>query len=155
MKNFTLIVFILISNVLFSQSVSVSGSWIKTISASDITEAGKDYVGTYTSSTTQTKISIDPRRKNNTTVISIRKDDGDWHEDLNLQIKRINNGIKDTSGGLEFQSITDIGADFFKTKGKKENVPLQYRINGISVLLPVLLPVQEYTTTIIFTVYDD
>lgn len=155
MKNFTLIVFILFSNVLFSQSINVETrrGWSKTISVSDITEAGNDYVGTYVSSDKQTEITIDPRRKNNTTVISIRKeyDSGDWHPNLNLQIKRTDINNSDSNGGLLFQTITDMDAFFFNTEGKQEDVPLQYRINGISVLLPV----QDYTTTIIFTVYDD
>lgn len=155
MKNFTLIVFILISNVLFSQSINVvtNSGWSKTISVSDIAEAGNDYAGTYVSSNNQTKITISPRRKNNTTVISIRKeyDFGDWHPNLDLQIKRTDINNSDSNGGLLFQTITDMDAVFFETKGTQKEIPLQYKINGISVLLPV----QDYTTTIIFTVYND
>ena len=155
MKNFTLIVFILISNVLFSQSIKVETrrGWSKTISASDIKEAGNDYVGTYESSDKQTEITISDRDKDDETRVLVRKeyDSGDWHPDLILQIKRTDTNEKDSSGGLLFQTITDMDAFFFNTEGKQEDVPLQYKISGISVLLPV----QEYTTTIIFTVYDD
>jgi hypothetical protein len=152
MKNFTLIVFILISNVLFSQSVSVSGSWTRTTSASDITEAGNDYVGTYTSSTTQTRITISNGSKDKTRV-EVRKENNfsDWHPNLILQIK-CTNRIKVDSGGNNFQTITDNDAFFLTTKaGNQTNIPLQYTISGISVLLPV----KDYTTTIWFTVYDD
>ncbi len=149
MKNFTLIVFILISNVLFSQSVSVSGSWTRTISASDIEESGKDYVGTYESIATQTKISIS-NGKNDKTRVEVRKDD-DWPPNLILQIKHTDRNKVD-SGGRNYQTITDNDAFFLTTKdGNQKDIPLQYSISGISVLLPV----QDYTTTIIFTVYDD
>jgi len=152
MKNFTLIVFILISNVLFSQSVSVSGSWIKTISASDIKEAGNDYVGTYTSSTTQTKISISNGRRDKT-IVEVRKENNfsDWHPNLILQIKCTDRD-KLHRGGENIQTITDNDVYFFTTKdGNRTDIPLQYSIYGISVLLPV----KDYSTTIWFTVYDD
>ncbi len=153
MKKFTLIVFILISNVLFSQSINVFGSWTRTISASDITEAGNDYVGTYTSiSTSQTKISISNGKKDKTRV-EVRKENNfsDWHPNLILQIKCTDRD-KLHRGGENIQTITDNDVYFFTTKdGNRTNIPLQYTISGISVLLPV----KDYTTTIWFTVYDD
>jgi len=152
MKNFTLIVFVLISNVLFSQSVSVSGSWTRTISASDIEESGKDYVGTYESIATQTKISISNGKKDKT-IVEVRKENNfsDWHPNLILQIKCTDRD-KLHRGGENIQTITDNDVYFFTTKdGNRTNIPLQYTISGISVLLPV----KDYTTTIWFTVYDD
>ena len=63
MKNFILIVFILISNVLFSQSIKVETrrGWTKTIPVSDIIEAGNDYGGTYDSDLDQTEITIEDK----------------------------------------------------------------------------------------------
>jgi hypothetical protein len=153
MKNFILIVFILISNVLFSQSIKVETrrGWTKTIPVSDIIEAGNDYGGTYDSDLDQTEITIEDKNKNRTVTVLVRKEDnpGDWHPNLDLQIRRTDNNIN-SNGGTSFQTITDFNSVFFYIKGKKNTVPIQYRINGISVLLPV----QNYTTTIIFTVYD-
>ncbi len=149
-----LIVFLIISNFLFSQSIKVETrrGWIETIPVSDILEAGNDYVGTYISANNQTEITINPRKKNNTTIVFIRKEYvfGDWHPNLDLQIRRTDTGNGDSSGGTSFQTITDNNAVFFLTNGQQRKVPIQYRINGISVLLPV----QDYTATIIYTVYD-
>ncbi len=153
MKNFTLIVFLMISNVLFSQKIVFKGSswnWPPTSNwSSDLTEAGNDYFGTYTSSTSQTKISIS-NGKSDKTRVEVRKDD-DWPPNLILQIKCTNRSKVD-SGGKNFQTITDNDAFFLTTdNGNQTDIPLQYSINGISVLLPV----KDYTTTIWFTVSDD
>lgn len=154
MKNFICIVFLIFATAIYSQDIKVETrrGWTKTISASDISEAGIDYVGTYDSDHKQTEITIDKTKKHDFTAVLVRKDDdfGDWHSKLNLQIRRTDNNNSDSYGGTEFQTITDMNSYFFITKGNQEDVPLQYRINGISVLLPV----QDYKTTIIFTVYD-
>lgn len=142
----------MISNCLFSQNIDVSGRWNERIRASDITEAGNDYVGTYESDPDETVITIEAKNKNKTITVLIRKEDdpGDWHSNLDLQIRRTDNN-NNSNGGTSFQTITDFDSVFFYTKGKKNTVPIQYRIKGISVLLPV----QDYTTTIIYTVYGD
>ncbi len=154
MKNFILIVFLIVSNWLFSQNVEidVSGKWEKKIRASDITEAGNDYVGTYESDSDETEIEIKAKNKNKTITVLIRKEDDydEWHPNLQLQVRRTDNNNNNSNGGTSYQTITDFDSVFFYTEGRDNKVPIQYRINGISVLLPV----QEYTTTIIFTVFQ-
>ena len=148
----------IISNVLFSQSIKVETKknieWFETIPVSDIIEAGNDYggadTGTYTSNRDQTEITI-KSKKHNRTVVKIRKEyNGNWPQNLDLQIRRTDNYNRDSNDGLIFQTITDVDNVFFYTTGNQKNVPIQYRIKGISVLLPV----QDYIAIIIYTVYD-
>lgn len=158
MKNFILIVFLIISNCIFSQSIDVSGKWRESIRASDISEAGDDYIGTYESNTDETEITIDAKNQHNknkrTTVkVHMEYDLRDWHSNLVLQIRRTSGGTNrnyNIEDGLFYQIITNNSTDFFHTYGDQEDVPIQYKISGISVLLPV----QDYTATIVFTVYD-
>ncbi len=153
MKNFIFIIFIAISNCLFGQhaAVSVTGSWDKSFNELDITDEGNDYAGTYESMAAQTVITITSNNQHKPITVYVNKKidvTGEWHPNLDLQIKRTDNNNNNSTGGLAFQTITDNNSVFFYTKGWENKVPIQYRINGISVLLPV----QDYTTTIYFTV---
>lgn len=161
MKNFILIVFLLISNCLFSQSIVVKGSWIwppQINWISDLTEAGNDYIGTYESDLNETEISLDSGQGNRKRwlVVNIHKEinPSDWHPNLELQLRRTSGGTNSNFNiynGESFQTVTDNYSFFFNTYGDQDNVPIQYKINGISVLLPV----QDYTATVVFTVFEN
>ncbi|NEW78904.1 MAG: hypothetical protein GZ086_05650 [Gelidibacter sp.] len=153
MKNLIFTAFLIISNTLFSQTIDITviGSWMKTINASDISEAGNDYPAAYTSNTNQTIMTINPKNSSKLIYVFVKKTDIDWNNNLNLKIKRNSNGTNGNSsinGGIIFQTITNIDTNFFTCTGPFVNVPFQYEITGISVLLPV----QNYSTTIMFTV---
>jgi len=160
MKNLIFIAILAISNSLFSQDISLTGlTWVRGILPSEeITNPGDDYTGTYNSLTNQTTISIKVKGKDKHKEFTLyvkRLDSGPtWPGDLNLNIARTSNGTDKKSiinGEINyFQTISTngFGTKFFTFKGTFKDVNLQYQFTGISVLLPV----DSYSTTILFTV---
>lgn len=154
MKNLTiLIAFLAISNMATGQGIelTVTGNWAKNIAASDISEAGNDYPASYASNTNQTLLTINPKNWNKTIIVYIKRNDIAWNTNLNLKVKRTSNGTNGNAnigGGTDYQLITNFDANFFTCNGYHTFIPLQYEITGISVLLPV----QSYSTEIMYTV---
>jgi len=153
MKNLIFIAFLAISNCLFSQDtqITVTGNWMKTINASDIGEAGNDYPTTYASNLNQTLLTLDSKNKKKLVNVYVHKEDNLWNEALTLKIRRTSNGTNSSAilyDGLIYQAITNNDVVFFYCEDSPTFVPLQYEITGISVVLPV----QSYSTTIIYTV---
>jgi hypothetical protein len=162
MKNLIFITFLVISNSLFSQGIDiiVTGGWMRNISPSDISEAGNDYPITYTSNTNQTLLTITPKNYNKTIYVYVTRSDIAWNTNLTLKIRRTSNGTNNNiniAEGLIYQTITNTSpplsapspvTPLFTCNGPFINIPLQYEITGISVLLPV----QSYSTTIYYTV---
>ena len=137
----------------FGQGIelTVTGNWAKNIAASDINEAGNDYPTSYASNINQTLLTINPKNDNKLIYVYVKKTDIAWHTNLNLKVKRTSNGTNgntNISGGLIYQTITNVDANFFICKGYHTFIPLQYEITGISVVLPV----QNYSTEIMYTV---
>lgn len=155
MKNLTiLIAFLAISNIAVSQnvSISVSGNWAKTIAATDISEAGNDYPTSYESNTNQTLLSLNPNSQGKGINVYVTRSDIKWHNDLILQIRHTSTGNNNSvDSGFLYETITNGQSSitpFFTCKGAVSSMTLQYRITGISVLLPVDI----YSTTITYTV---
>lgn len=139
--------------------INVAGNWDFTIPSTDISEAGADFSGTYTSATNQ--ITIDINNSNNGNVrweVYIEKQDIDWHPDLDPYVRRTGNGTGNGNGngngfvqlGTNFQLITSTSQFFFKGRKKRQNIPIQYEIRNVSVLIPA----KSYETTIIYTVTE-
>lgn len=162
MKNLLFISFLAISNMVFGQgiNITVTGHWTKIIAASDISEAGNDYPTSYASNTNQTLLTINPKNWNKTIYVYVHKEDIAWNPALTLKVKRTSNGTNgntNINGGLIYQTITNTQPPnyapstvipFFTCQGPFVNIPLQYEITGISVVLPA----QSYSTTIMYTV---
>ncbi len=159
MKKTLIILIILISNNSFSQKIKVKGNWRKTFSISDIKGAGSDYNEYYLSKMNQTKLSVssaNSEKQENLYAdfkIYVSKDDDVWNSNLIIQVRRTSNGKNNNLNifsGTEFQTITDSPIYFFNTIGKQKNIHIQYKVIGLSVLLPA----KSYSTVIIFTVLD-
>lgn len=159
---------------LAAQSISVSGSWSPSVTA--ITEAGNNYSSTPLESTvdqTQITVFMPPQNlliilsaANNYQVNVKRTDFGpNWNTaGLQLFVKRT--GAGDGGGtslglipsavnnGLTYQQITTSDLFFFNGynfgNSPRENIPIQYQITGISVLVPAA----AYSTTITYTLVD-
>jgi hypothetical protein len=157
-----------------AQSITISGSvWTPTPNA--ITEAGNNYSSsTLTSVSNQTFISITmpsiflvfDAKANNYTVQIKRTDSGLNWDTAGLTISAVRTGdgtgggssILGTSmitGGTSFLPITTGNQYFFDGNNygttPRLNIPIQYQIGGISVLLPV----NNYATTITYTLIDN
>ena len=143
----------------FGQKITVNGNWKLKLKATEIIEAGNDYKGTHLSKRNQSKITVTSHPKSKyfdlygRYKVFVHKEDNEWHPQLKIQVKRTAKGISgnnNINSGLVFQTITNHSSFFLNTTGKHVKIPIQYRIKGISVLLPV----KKYSTQIIFTVLN-
>ena len=149
------------TNSAFSQiAIDVVGNWNYTIPTSDLSEAGLDFSGTYESAPNQ--VDIDVFQLNFISNfffyrwrVDIRRADVDWHSDLDLSVRRTGNGSPfffngNITGGTNYQQITTSNQQFFSGTRTRLNIPIQYQISGVSVLLSA----KTYETTIIYTVTE-
>ncbi|MDZ7935812.1 MAG: hypothetical protein U5M51_12795 [Emticicia sp.] len=149
-----------------AQRLRITGlTWTPTITA--ITEAGNNYASsTLQSAANQTL--IDVRVPNtpgfNGYIIQIRRTDNGTNWDtalLELSARRTGTGVSGggtgstVTGGDVYQKITTNNVLFFggsNANGSFRNdIPIQYQISGISVLVPV----GTYSTTITYTLIDN
>jgi len=155
MKKIIIIILLLSTVVGFSQKIRLSGSWTKTLKSSNITSAGDDYEQFYLSGTKQTRITITPipnskyNRENMAFKVFVNKEDVEWHSDLVIEAKLTSTNHGNYSG-TSFQAITNNSSFFFSTIGKQKNLPIQYKISGLSVTIPA----EIYSTEIIYTVLN-
>ena len=155
MKKYVLIAFLLVSVVGFSQKVQVLGNWSKTLKASDISSAGSDYESSYTSKNKQSKITITPvpnsgyNRRYMPFKVFVHKEDIEWHPNLKIEAM-VSSNTHGNSSGRSFQEITNNTTLFFNTLGRRKNIPIKYKITGLSVTIPA----ETYATEIIYTVLN-
>lgn len=154
-KAFFLLFFSMFNTCVFAQSLTVSPGWSVTIPASTITEAGLNYTTDATSSTSQSLMTVTGNTQTNPKVY-VQKTDISWNSNLTLWLKRTGNGTGllafTIAGGTTFQQITNSPLyffDLFTLFGTSVNdIPIQYEIKGLSVLIPA----QSYTTTLLYTI---
>ena len=158
MKKLPLLLFLLlIIPSIYAQTLTISPGWSVTIPASTITEAGLNYTTTTTTSAaSQSLIDITTGSQNINVFVYVQKTDVSWDSSLNLWVRRSGTGAgagnSTITNGTTFQQVTNSPTSFFTVfMGKSKtysNVPLQYQISGLSVLIPA----KTYTTTLLFTI---
>lgn len=141
-----------------AQNISASSGWTANVSSNQISDAGLDYGGTYQSSSNETYVSVSGLRYFGSYYVEVEKSEIDWDPRLSISVRRTGNG----SGGW-FSSITG-GTNWLELKNSGQlfyyggtgfatarlNVPVQYQIKGLSVLLPA----KSYSVNIRYTVSD-
>ncbi|MDZ7877124.1 MAG: hypothetical protein U5L45_05615 [Saprospiraceae bacterium] len=158
-KTILFIAFILANHTAQSQKIDANQGWAVAIPIGTITEAGNDYAASTISPTAQTLIDFKTNRGTGY-LISVQKIDIDWDVNLSLWVKRNGNGngvggnSVPMTGGETFIQLTNVLQDFFYNGAivsrNRQNVPIQYKILGYSVLLPV----KTYITTVVYTISD-
>ncbi len=90
--------------------------------------------------------------------IYVNKSDVNWDQNINIEIARNGNGSsyqhgkrKVIVGGRQFQPILNNPGFFFRGQNEIYNIPIKFKIDGISATLGA----KELETIIVFTVYDD
>jgi hypothetical protein len=139
-----------------SQTISATPGWNYIVPSGTITEAGTNYSISPESAVNQTLISMAGFPIFETYAVTVHKSDTDWNSGLTLQVQRTGTGTTgffgSTNGGAAYITLTNSPQAFFNGNigfaNTKNNVPIQYRIQGASVLLPV----KSYTTTVVYTV---
>jgi hypothetical protein len=149
---FILIILLLSAFLSKSQRITISGN--PTFSATDlnVTEAGNDFTSTITS-TSGSLITI-TNSSSKYWHITVDRVDVNWNSNLNIWVRRSGNGTGGSytpTGGTTFQEVTTIETTFFNGRGNKNNIPIEYQISNISMLIPA----GNYSTTIYYTVYTN
>jgi len=131
---------------------SQGANWnIPTLSSS-ITKAGKNYEHIETSALNHTVLKVNSLVFWNVSVQQTVS--SNWDPLLKLYVRRSGDGtgLVTISGGSAFQQVTGASSLFFSgllgLGFGRDNIPIQYKIEGLSVLLPA----KTYTTTILFTI---
>ena len=164
-----LLTFLLSLNLIVKgQTISVSGNWIPTVTA--ITTTGSDYSSSaLTSAANQTLITaggLGSLLSIKNYQISVSKTNTNWHNNLVLTARRTGTGtpsflgLLSASGGTTAQTITNISTAFFTINvsilslglgnASISNIPIEYSLSGISVILPA----KTYSTTITYTIVE-
>ncbi|GGM95293.1 hypothetical protein GCM10010967_30890 [Dyadobacter beijingensis] len=127
-------------------------SWSIPSLASTITKAGKNYEHIETSSASQTLVKVNALL--GWTVTAHLSSTSNWDSALKLSVQRTGNGtgIAILSGGTTYIQLTSTPQTFFtgllNLTAHRDNIPIQYKIEGLSVTLPV----KTYTTTVTYTI---
>lgn len=135
--------------------LSTTGGWTETINEFDLASgAGSDLVDTYESATDATSMTISncTGDTDNWRLDVRRIDEGGWHGDFTIYVKRTSDGegTGSVSGGLSYLEVTTIDTQLFSGAGDRSNISIQYKLTGMSInVLP-----DTYSKTITFTVVD-
>ncbi|MFY1048393.1 hypothetical protein [Chryseobacterium sp. GP-SGM7] len=153
-----MILYILFSNNLFAQSLTLAGNnWVVTIPS--ITEAGTDYAGTYESSSNQILMNASVPLLLGNAKVSVRYEPNPiWNSNLVLHARRTGNGsticvLCTITGGTAYQTVTTTDLELFRITAvlalaSYSNIPIQLQLTGVSVTIPAA----NYNSRIIFTI---
>lgn len=134
---------------------NTSGSWTQTVTVSNLTGgAGSDLTSTYESGSSQATCSVDWTLFGllSSWRIDVHRVDGTWNSNLHLYIKRTGDGWNLLAGyidccGTSYQEVTGASQNFFWGHGNVFDIPMQFKLTGISVSIPA----GTYTTTVYLT----
>ena len=129
-----------------AQSISVTGQWNYTVPTIDITEAGEDFTGTYTSSVNQVYLNLEGYYR---WAVSVQKNDIDWENMLEIFVRRTGNGYGSgwISGGVNYRIINNWNFRFFTGRSNRYSIPIQYQMRNVSTTIPA----HNYVTEIMYT----
>ncbi|PXY01653.1 hypothetical protein DF185_09300 [Marinifilum breve] len=144
----------------YAQKIEVKGKWKINVSAKDILNAGNDYNTCYESSEGE----VEFRVKNNwnheyngySWIVYINKQDEIWHPNLKLSVRRTSDGSSAYAcysyiyGGGYYRNVSDRHSFFCAGYRGRDNVELQYKLEGVSLLLPV----RNYKTYVTYTIVE-
>jgi hypothetical protein len=142
------------------QTVSATGTtW--NASPASITEAGNNYTSTITSAANQSRITVSVGLALLTTwEVFVHKEDVTWNSNLTVWIRKTGDGTGiltpvlgtiSPNGTTSFMQLAVSNQSIFSGFSNRFDVPIQYEIRGVSVLIPV----STYSCTIVFTVIDN
>ena len=132
-------------------SITATGSWSETIDASDLQAgAGSDLISTYESAADA--VIIDITDTSGAWGLDVKKIDTNWHSNLHLHVKRTSDGQGpgSISGGTSYQEVTDTDLSFFSGDRWRSDVDIQLKLTGVSIQVPL----DTYTTTVYYTIFD-
>ena len=161
MRCLIIIVLIFVFDYSLGQNISVKRKWTCNVRANHIGDAGEDYDRNYESGRGKVRLAIEHTFGNEIRGynwdITVSKQDINWDQRLKIFARRTNEGTPVnyyTSymvGGETYMQIEDFEKIFFSGFRGHTNIKIQYKIEGVSVLIPV----DVYRTNIVYTVTSD
>lgn len=157
MKFLPVFLLLLMHSACFAQSISISNgangsNWNIPALSTTIIKAGKNYEHVETSAASHTLLKVNALL---TWSISVQQSvSSNWDPALKISVRRTGDGTGGAiiSGGSNYIQLTSSSQVFFSgllgLGFSRDNIPVQYKIEGMSVLLPV----KTYSTTIQYTV---
>jgi hypothetical protein len=148
---FLLLSLLSLTSFVYAIRIRVTGQWSEIIDVNDLAgPPGSDLIPYQESAPNQSLVDI--TNTNRFWDVSIYKVDSLWPATFRLYVRRTGNGTGpgSISGGLNYLEITDAEQIFFSGSRQRRDIPLQFRLEGLSVQIPP----QVYTTTIIYTVTE-
>jgi hypothetical protein len=133
-------------------NININGIWSWNIGPGDLQGGpGSNLNTTYTSAPSQVRMSV-TGAGNRAWRVDVLRIDSNWHADFVLDIRRTGSGWGPgtVSGGTTYLTISTMSQTFVTGSGNRAGIPLQERLSGVSVSIPVA----AYTTTIQYTVVD-
>ena len=159
----TVIIFLLTFQIAASQGIFVSpfSDWHIQPGTNEIL-AGNDLPDTYTTAPDHMKLSVElgggykGNKDGRQWKVEVQRVDIDWHRDLDLYVRLTGEGTgpekaKVVKGGQVFQRLKRSPDEFFECKGWRYEIPIQFELRGVSLLLPV----KTYRVEVLFTIIDD
>lgn len=162
MRLLSVLILVFLTKISVAQSITVTGSWNPAINTNVITEAGNDYASGYAIESAANQSSINLTLGGgffnilfNSWRVDVQRSDILWHSSLVLETRRTSNGtgsfLGSIANGTAYQRVNTNSQSFFDGTGSYNNVNIQYRISGMSILTPV----NTYSTSVIFTLIDN
>lgn len=155
-----------------AQSISVTGNWAANVSSTAVTEAGNDYGTGYIIESTSNQIYIDVTASQSTGgagqpwwwclyfsciigpndwEVKVSQSDINWDSRLKLHVKRTGSGsASGVTLGTIYTTISTSPQTFFRGTNDAFLIPVQYKLSGMSVLIPT----GTYNTNVVYTVMD-
>lgn len=133
-------------------SINSGTTWSVSSLSSTVTKAGKNYEHVETSSASQTLFKVNAALA--WSIYAHLSNTSNWDSSLKLYAQRTGNGtgIAILTGGTSYIQLTSSPQLFFSGLlnlfAHRDNIPVQYKIEGLSVMLPV----KTYTATITYTI---
>jgi hypothetical protein len=133
-------------------NITITGTWAPMIGAGDLLDGpGSGLAATYESPADQITMRISGAG-NQAWRVDVLRIDSVWHPDLVLSIRRTGygRGRGTVAGGTVYLPVLTTSQTFVTGSGNVSGIPLQERLSGVSIAIPV----GAYTTTIQYTVVD-
>lgn len=152
---FSLIFFLSVISI-EAQSINAIGNWSVSVPSNTISAAGNDYNINLTSMINQTVLDITVSTTSTSWRVNVNKQDSFWDNLLTFWIHKTGDGVGALGSSIlpigytPYQQVNNLEQLFFEGAKNYVNIPIQYEIRGLSVLIPA----STYNTTIVYTITE-
>jgi len=122
-----------------------------------LTEAGQNYPHAISSTSSQSLVNITGVNPLPSWTVLVHKQDLFWHGSLSVWVRKTGDGscsgsgcVLSPSGTSPYIQLQNTTQTFFSGARNHNDISIQYEIRGLSVLIPV----NDYSTSVIYTLVE-